>query len=335
MRKIYLFIILATMIAVNAFGYEKQTWNYETGAKVTKSSDSQRAHALDIYYPETGEGPYPVLIYQGGTAWSSTNYKETAYNEASAFLEIALQRGYAVVCPNNDAISHNPYPGSLHDMKAVVRFLHNNGEGEGISEYPQNIDTSFIAISGCLHGSFMAELIGMSRDMKTEYYEGTVGNFLNNSSSVDAVADFGYAIVMDYNSYPAFIPGCSDCWFYYKTLYAMFSNIAPTIVIHGTSDNIVLEGDALNAYNNYLKPALGDDCEYIQHKGTHQIAGLSNDYYGQVVNFLDRIRAKKATTGIEQISDRQVSGVQKITKDAQILILRGDKTYTLQGQEVR
>ena len=69
MKKIY-FFILATMIAFNAFGYEKQTWNYETGAKM--SAGASGVHALDIYYPETGEAPYPVFIWLDGSIGNQT-----------------------------------------------------------------------------------------------------------------------------------------------------------------------------------------------------------------------------------------------------------------------
>ena len=39
--------------------------------------------------------------------------------------------------------------------------------------------------------------------------------------------------------------------------------------------------------------------------------------------------------GIDQISQQQKANSQKLIKDGQILILRGEKVYTLQGQEVR
>ena len=40
-------------------------------------------------------------------------------------------------------------------------------------------------------------------------------------------------------------------------------------------------------------------------------------------------------TSIDQISQEPIANSQKLIKDGQILILRGDKTYTLQGQEVK
>ena len=97
MKQFYLFI-LATMVAANAFAYDKQTWNYETGAKL--STGSSGVHALDIYYPETGEAPYPVFIWIYGSIGFQTVSKESAYSNASALIDTVLQRGYAVVVPN-------------------------------------------------------------------------------------------------------------------------------------------------------------------------------------------------------------------------------------------
>ena len=41
------------------------------------------------------------------------------------------------------------------------------------------------------------------------------------------------------------------------------------------------------------------------------------------------------TEGIEEIIQQPTANSQKLIKDGQLYILRGDKVYTLQGQEVR
>ena len=174
------------MVAANAFAYDKQTWNYITGAQRSGGPDYQ---LLDIYYPETGEGPYPVFIWMHGSIGFQTFCKESAYSYASALIDTVLQRGYAVVVPSSRSVRQDNQPLPLHDIKAVVRFLRNNGEG--MSECPQNIDTSFITIGGFSAGGLIATMMGFSRNWRDEpWYEGTVGNFTDKSSSVDAVADW-------------------------------------------------------------------------------------------------------------------------------------------------
>ena len=339
MNKKFYFFILATMIAVNAFGYEKQTWNYETGAKQT--TGSSRVHDLDIYYHETGEGPYPVFIWLGVGIGTGGSSKEYNYNYASVLIDTVLQRGYAVVVPNCHYEGEDNQPLPLHDCKAVVRFLRNNGEG--MSEYPQNIDTSFIAVGGWSTGGLIATLMGMRKwDDYEEWFEGTVGNFLSKSSLVDAVVSWSGFYVAPENlaSYSYIINNIAGGYSGYQLTLRTFTALArdpsPEVVFHGSADGVIRQADA-NLLYNWLQDR-GADSEYYLINGlSHSLITISSNYYyyGYMVNFLDRIRAKKATTDIDQISDRQVSGVQKFTKDGQILILRGDKIYTISGQEMR
>lgn len=309
MRKFY-FFILATMIAVNAFGYEKQTWDYTDGSKETGTNSQY--YNLDIYYPETGEAPYPVLIYIGTEAWLNHNYKETAYQQASAFLEYALQRGYAVVCPNNHACSNSGphFPAPIQDYRAAVRFLHNNGEG--VSEGPRDLDTSFIAFSGYGLGSFSAMLMSTTHGINELYptdwdMEGTIGNFLNKSSSVDAVADFGcMSATKECTQYDMMFPterifGCpgSNCKgqfapLCYTTLLPHASaNWAPTILVYDPNNGFIKDADVTKVHNAF-KQVVGDDyCELYTHSGG-SLFPTDNATFEAVMNFFDRIRAQKA-----------------------------------------
>lgn len=345
MKQIY-FFILATMIAVNAFGYEKQTWNYETGAK---GSSGKSYQLLDIYYPETGEGSYPVFIWLGYGIGNGGSSKEYDYNYASVLIDTVLQRGYAVVVPNCHYAGEDNQPLPLHDIKAVVRFLRNNGEG--MSECPQNIDTSFITIGGFSTGGLIATMMGFSRNWRDEpWYEGTVGNFTDKSSSVDAVADWSgiHTAGTNLNNVAYLyknIAGCSgsEDYSYQKFLYRQFTSKsdhdpAPEVMFRGSQDGIVLQEDTETLYN-WLHYVLGDDSEYylINGQGHSLIIDSSKYYYyGYMVNFLDRIRAQKAQAqGIDQITNDKCQMTNKVIRDGILLIEKNGKTYTFQGQEVK
>jgi acetyl esterase/lipase len=266
---------------------------------------------------------------------------------ASVLLDTVLHRGYAVVVPNCSKQGKDGQPLPLNDIKAVIRFLHNNGEG--MSEYPLDIDTSFIAIGGFDVDGLSATMMGGKNwSSGGAELEGTVGNFLDKSSSVDAVASWAgtYLSLGELANYEWVFDrwlggGYSESWdtskFTMVSIATRMSDPAPTVLFHGSQDGTVKQADVAWFYA-YLQDRLGADSEYYLMNGVgHDMITNSSKYYyyGYLVNFLDRIRAKKATTGIDQISDHQTSGVQKITKDAQILILLGDKTYTLTGQEVK
>ena len=342
MKKI--FFVLAMMVAANAFAYDKQTWNYETGAKL--STGASGVHALDIYYLETGEGPYPVFIWIHGSIGTQTVSKETAYSTASALIDTVLQRGYAVVVPNCNWKGKDDQPLPLHDCKAVVRFLRNNGEG--MSEYPQNIDTSFIAVGGWSTGGLIATLMGMRKWSKSEYgewFEGTAGNFLDNSSSVDAVVSWSGFYVAPENlaSYIGILKniggGDSGNRLTLKTFTAFAEDPSPEVVFHGSHDGVIRQADAELLYN-WLQEKIGDDSEYYLMNGQSHglIIGSSNYYYyGYMVNFFDRIRAKKAAaaTAVEQIGQDANAKRQKLLIDGHLLIEHNGKTYNAQGAEVQ
>ena len=340
MKKTF-FFALAMMVAANAFAYDKQTWNYETGAKL--STGSSGVHALDIYYPETGEGPYPVFIWLSANIGNGGVSKETAYSFASVLIDTVLHRGYAVVVPNCNYQGKDNQPLPLHDIKAVVRFLRNNGEG--MSEYLQNIDTSFITIGGFSTGGLIATMMGMQKWGNFEdWYEGTVGNFTDKSSSVDAVASWSGFYVTPDNlvSFENVLKNIADGSRYYLFVLNSFTANAqdpsPEVVFHGSQDGVIRQADA-NLLYTWLQDRGADSEYYLMNGQIHGlITGSSNYYYyGYMVNFLDRIRAKKAAaaTAVEQIGQDANAKHQKLLIDGHLLIEHNGKTYNAQGAEVQ
>ena len=68
----------------------------------------------------------------------------------------------------------------------------------------------------------------------------------------------------------------------------------------------------------------------------HIFSSLSSDLRGKALNFLQRIRAAKQKEDITSPSLQGRSGeASKVLRDGQLLILRGDKTYTVTGIEVK
>ena len=345
MKQIY-FFILAMMIAVNAFGYEKQTWDYETGAKL--SSGASGVHALDIYYPETGEGSYPVFIWLSANIGNGGVSKESAYSIASVLIDTVLHRGYAVVVPNCSQQGKDGQPLPLNDIKAVIRFLHNNGEG--MSEYPRDIDTSFIAIGGFDVDGLSATMMGGKNwSSGGAELEGTVGNFLDKSSSVDAVASWAgtYLSLGELANYERVFDrwlggSYSEFWdtskFTMVSIATRMSDPAPTVLFYGSQDGMVKQQDTEYFYA-WLQDRLGDDSEYYLMNGVgHDMITNSSKhyYYGYMVNFFDRIRAQKAQAqAIDQITNGKCQITNKVIQDGQLLILRGSKTYTMTGQELK
>src|SRR4030042_4996141 len=80
------------------------------------------AQKLDLYLPDLGDGPFPVLLYVHGGAFAMCDKREIPLEP---FLG-GLTRGYAVVSVNCRLSGEAILPAALQDLKAAVRWLRAN-----------------------------------------------------------------------------------------------------------------------------------------------------------------------------------------------------------------
>jgi acetyl esterase/lipase len=80
------------------------------------------AQKLDIYLPDHGEGPFPVVFHIHGGAFAigdKRDFPVTSYFHG-------LNRGYAVVSVNYRLSGEAIFPAGLQDLKAALRWLRAN-----------------------------------------------------------------------------------------------------------------------------------------------------------------------------------------------------------------
>lgn len=82
-------------------------------------SDSQ---TLDLYLPETGTGPFPLIVFIHGGGWYSG---DKADGQEDAFVALREQ-GYAVASINYRLSGEAAHPAGLIDCKTAIRFLKAN-----------------------------------------------------------------------------------------------------------------------------------------------------------------------------------------------------------------
>ena len=80
--------------------------------------------ALDIYLPNEGEGPFPVLFFAHGGGWSGGSKSD---NQLVPFIN-GLARGYAVIGLGYRLIPAIRYPENLFDIKAALRWTAENAD---------------------------------------------------------------------------------------------------------------------------------------------------------------------------------------------------------------
>ena len=106
---------------------------------------------LDIYLPNEGEGPFPVIIDLYGGGWY---FGEKSTYKMDLSLEL-LKRGFAVVSPNYSLSRNRAYPVQVYEIKAAVRYVRNHA-----AEY--QLDPERIALKGESAGSHLGAAAALS-----------------------------------------------------------------------------------------------------------------------------------------------------------------------------
>lgn len=232
-------------------GFKMQEMVKPDFADLNYAGDSLEAHTLDIYIPKDGKGTHKLIVIIYGSAWYANNMKPMAYMSIGKALTDA---GYAVASINHRSSGDAKYPAQIHDVKGAIRYLRANADKYGL-------DTSFVGITGFSSGGHLSSMAGVTNGItsRTEGkttidIEGNVGGNLDRSSAVDAVVDWFGPVdmarmencnaVKDASSPEAALIGGAPAD--NPDMVALISPItyvgpqaAPTLVIHGTADNVV------------------------------------------------------------------------------------------------
>lgn len=133
---------------------------------------NERPLALDLYLPnDPNVSPLrPVLLWIHGGAWRSGS------KENPPILSLT-KRGYAIASVDYRLTPVAPFPAQAHDIKAAIRFLRGHA-----NDY--HLDSKRFAIAGASAGGHLAALVGLTNGQPD--LEGTLGNFLDESSSIQA-----------------------------------------------------------------------------------------------------------------------------------------------------
>ncbi len=274
---------------------------------VNYAGDDQAYHNLDIYLPKTDAKKFPVVVHIYGSAWFSNSSKGMA--DLGTIVNALLKAGYAVVCPNHRSSSDAKFPAQINDIKAVIRFIRGNAD-------KYKFDTSFIATSGFSSGGHLSTLTATSGNVKSPVkvgnlevdLEGKVGNYLKESSAVNACCDWSGPIDM-------FKMNCDEPRKWggtpeealvghdYEDQYAdnfksisaityIDKNDPPTIIFHGTDDNVVPCCQGQELYDELTKVGVKSSVTIVP-GGGHGFYMYGDDNLKKMVDFLNDVRLKK------------------------------------------
>jgi acetyl esterase/lipase len=278
--------------------------SYLKEADIDYVGDGLIGHKLDIYYPDDGKETHNVIIHIYGSAWRSNNSKGSA--DLGTVGLAALKAGYIFVTPNHRSLNDALWPAQINDIKAVVRYLRGNKKD-------LKIDDSFIAISGYSSGGHLASMMGVTNGetmvkvgSEPIDIEGTLGNFRDESSRVDAVCDWSGPVDSrdktcgnPINIYPENeILGdctpqeCPDKHASLATTTYLDAKDVPHMICHGSNDNIVPVCEA-EKYRDNLEKA-GIYVEWYNSDYGHEVV---EDYTDEMISFFDKVRSGEVGQG--------------------------------------
>ncbi len=271
---------------------------------VNYAGDDKAFHTCDIYLPKKEAASYPVVIHIYGSAWFSNNGKGMA--DLGTIGKSLLEAGYAVVCPNHRSSMDAKWPAQIHDIRAVIRFV----RGEA-AKY--KFDTSFIATSGFSSGGHLASTAATTSGLKQSKVgnydidlEGNLGNYLNESSAVNAACDWsgpvdltnmdcGEGMKMGENSPEDVILNSKldrepDKYRSLSATYYVDKNDPPVIIFHGDKDNVVPNCQGKEFYE-LLKAAGVKTVATFPAEGSHGGPQMyTEENLKKMVCFLDCVR---------------------------------------------
>jgi acetyl esterase/lipase len=134
------------------------------------------AQKLDIFLPDEGQGPFPVIMHIHGGGFEMGDKRDV---HVLAYLQ-GLARGYAVVSVNYRLSGEAIFPAGLQDIKASIRWLRANRE-------TYHLDTDRMAACGGSAGGNYAAMVCLT-DNVTEFDDPGLGN-LEFPCNVQAAVD--------------------------------------------------------------------------------------------------------------------------------------------------
>jgi len=140
----------------------------------TGTSEQQK---LDIYLPDAGDGPFPLIIHIHGGGFCLGDKRD---GHIISYLEV-LNRGYALASVNYRLAPNSPFPDAVYDCKAAIRFLRANSQ-------KYNIDPMRFGVIGGSAGGNLAAMIALTA--KVNWFDKEAVEYKDVSCAVQACVDW-------------------------------------------------------------------------------------------------------------------------------------------------
>ncbi len=277
------------------------SWVKRKFLDVTYDTQSPR-QCFDLYLPEEGNGPFPLLIHIHGGAFAFGDKRD---DHMDAYLT-AIKRGYAVASIEYRVSGEATFPAAVLDCREAVRYIKSHAEGFMID------GDKIIAIGGSAGGN-LAAMLGMNvengafpgEEGRTDYscqpnislaidqfgpvrFETMTAQALANGISEvhpnSAMMPESKYLGCPLDKAPADLLARS-----YPGTYAS-EKMAPMLIQHGTADHLVPWAQSEEFVADLIAKGYGDRVEYIPLEGAdHEDKRFfQEENMNLVFNFIER-----------------------------------------------
>lgn len=201
----------------------------------------------DVFHPPGDRRDAPAVLLVHGGGWRNGDRQQLR-----GYGVLLGREGYVCVAPEYRLLGESPWPAQIHDVKAAVRWVRANAAALGV-------DPERIAIEGNSAGGHLALLTAGTPDDPA--FEGDGGN-AGVSSRVAAAIGVYPPVLFTYGGaeeggVPILAltdpePGSADLAASASPLRHVDAAFPPTLLIHGTADELVPRAASLKMYERLL-----------------------------------------------------------------------------------
>ena len=206
---------------------------------------------LDVYYPDDGPGPFPLIFYVHGGGWILGGRRD---GSIICILSGALERGFAVASVDYRLAPGTRFPENLYDIKTAVRWARANAE-----EY--RFDPDRFGVIGDSAGGYFALMLAATA--LNPALEGAQYGWEGVSSAVQAAVDLygpvdmerdwseyfaqsgvkrmplkikGHPTMEEFEFYATSAPGLAPLVCPHRYVHP---DMPPVLIMHGEQDGVV------------------------------------------------------------------------------------------------
>ncbi len=253
---------------------------------------------LDIICPpQTKFKKNPVIIYVPGGAFCKCDKSSLVKNERNTIVQNILNNGYSIIAVSYTICDGNKvFPQNIIDVKDSIRWVYKNA-----NKY--KLDINNIGIWGSSAGGDLALVAAYTEDekFKDENELASYSSKVNYVIDLNASSSF-YDLIKNDKNYiekANILLGKNliintnekEKINSYTPIYNTHKNCPPTLIIHGTIDNIVPIIHSKKLYMKLIES--GNDAEYIELKDVgHGLSNISEEKLNilsiKIIDFLKK-----------------------------------------------